>query len=555
METESVMRAGEGNTAIANGATPNTLEANLREGRWERMIDIAILLLAAFLRLAWLEIKPLHFDEGVNGWFADQMTSTGYYHYEPANFHGPLHFYILFLAQTLFGREVWVLRIPLALASLGAVAFALFGWRRFFSAGTCRLAALALAVSPAMVFYGRYAIHETWLVLFQMFTVCGLARLAQEHSRSGLWLAGMGMTGMILTKETWIIHATAIVLAALTLRGLEVFSRSAELPGAPGNSNRPEARASWDELARVAATSVGLIIFFYSGCLLDPTGLRGLGESFTAWIGTGMTGESGHEKPWWYWSALLATYEWPALIGLVASAGLLCPRSNRLARYFAILGAGTLVAYSLIDYKTPWCLISLIWPFFFVFAAAVRRAFALWDASTFGAAAAVVLLCSLLNCATLNFRNYAGSETQPDEAEPYVYVQTRRDLNALLDPLRWLARRDPLAAHRRGHILQPDHHPLLWLLGDFTHLTWADDNGVPETMDADWLLVDMLAVDRVEAELRGEYFRAVLQLRGMAPDRSVLYLRAGTFRDFFPGREPEFLPNEALLSREREPAR
>lgn len=74
-------------------------------------------------------------------------------------------------------------------------------------------------------------------------------------------------------------------------------------------------------------------------------------------------------------------------------------------------------------------------------------------------------------------------------------------------------------------------------------------------MDADWLLVDTLAIDRVEAQLRGEYFRAVLQLRGMAPDRSVLYLRAGTFRDFFPGREPEFIPDESLLLRELDPAR
>src|SRR5688500_11444002 len=113
METESVMRGAEGHTPIAPRATPNALRLSSPGNRWAWTIDVAILLLAGFLRLAWLEIKPLHFDEGVNGWFADQMTSTGYYHYEPANFHGPLHFYILFLAQTLFGREVWVLRLPL----------------------------------------------------------------------------------------------------------------------------------------------------------------------------------------------------------------------------------------------------------------------------------------------------------------------------------------------------------------------------------------------------------------------------------------------------------
>ena len=49
-------------------------------------------------------MKPPHFDEGVNGWFVDQMTQTGFYHYDPTNYHGPFHFYVLFLAQTLLGQ-------------------------------------------------------------------------------------------------------------------------------------------------------------------------------------------------------------------------------------------------------------------------------------------------------------------------------------------------------------------------------------------------------------------------------------------------------------------
>ena len=155
----------------------------------------------------------------------------------------------------------------------------------------------------------------------------------------------------------------------------------------------------------------------------------------------------------------------------------------------------------------------------------------------------------------LNFHHYAGSEDQPDEAEPYVYVQTRRDVRLLLAPLRWLVARDGMALHRRGHVIQPEHHPLLWLLGDFTHVTFDEADGDPQPMDADWLLVDETAVDRVEAELRGEYFKTTLQLRGMAPDRSTLYLRAGTFREFFPGRDPEFVSAEAALSRELEPAK
>src|SRR2546430_10392773 len=37
--------------------------------------------------------------------------------------------------------------------------------------------------------------------------------------------------------------------------------------------------------------------------------------------------------------------------------------------FLAILGVGTFAAYSIIAYKTPWCVISIIWPLFFVFGA------------------------------------------------------------------------------------------------------------------------------------------------------------------------------------------
>src|SRR4026209_1815234 len=95
---------------------------------WAAQIDwipIAILVFAAFLRLLLLGMKPPHFDEGINGWFVDQMTKNGFYRYDPTNYHGPLHFYIIFLSQTLFGRNFYALRVPVVLASLGAVWLAL----------------------------------------------------------------------------------------------------------------------------------------------------------------------------------------------------------------------------------------------------------------------------------------------------------------------------------------------------------------------------------------------------------------------------------------------
>ena len=84
-----------------------------------------ILGLAAALRILFLGIKPPHFDEGINGWFVDQMVKDGFYRYDPTNYHGPLHFYVLFVFQTLFGRNLYALRLPVVLASIGSVWLAL----------------------------------------------------------------------------------------------------------------------------------------------------------------------------------------------------------------------------------------------------------------------------------------------------------------------------------------------------------------------------------------------------------------------------------------------
>src|SRR5262249_863239 len=137
------------------------------------LVPTLILLLAAITRLAFLDIKPPHFDEGINGWFCDQMAKNGYYAYDPNNYHGPLHFYALFFSLTSFGRNLWALRLPVVLVGLFSI-FWVFLYRPFFGRTICYLASLAMALSPGFIFYNRYSIHESWLVLFLLVTFWGL---------------------------------------------------------------------------------------------------------------------------------------------------------------------------------------------------------------------------------------------------------------------------------------------------------------------------------------------------------------------------------------------
>src|SRR5204862_3525393 len=155
-------RGRTGARADFSAGPPDAAQAilNALESEWMFWL---ILGLAAVLRILFLGIKPPHFDEGINGWFVDQMVKEGYYRYDPTNYHGPLHFYTLFLFKALFGRNLWALRTPVVLVSIGCVWLAL-KCELLVGRPVARVAAVGMALSPGFVFYGRYSIHEIWLV-------------------------------------------------------------------------------------------------------------------------------------------------------------------------------------------------------------------------------------------------------------------------------------------------------------------------------------------------------------------------------------------------------
>lgn len=431
--------------------------ATIRRWPWNL---IAIMALAAVFRLVLLDLKEPHFDEGTNGWFADVLRETGSFKYRPENFHGPWHFYTVFLSQELLGRNLWALRLPAVLASLLTIpVFFLFA--RWFGRPAVCWAALAFAVSPAEVFYGRYSIHEAWFVLFTMLFTWGALAMWLERTRAGLWVAVLGLTGMILNKETYIIHAGSLALAA------GAFSLWGKVSPVRPPVIRPAAR-EWTkrDAWTAAAVALFLFVFFYSGNFFHWSGLLGPFDAMTEWTHTGTSGE-GHEKtsyellPFvnYYWLALLARYEWPALAGLVWSVRYAWP-APAAPRLLAILAAGILLAYSLVPYKTPWCILALLWPWFLFFGAAIETAkgrlaaLARWSGLT-------LLLVSAAFAVRVNFFKYE------DDSEPYVYVQTYHSIEKLTGPLLALAAADPRYALTPGAIYLESYYPLPWILGDF----------------------------------------------------------------------------------------
>jgi len=508
-------------------------KTQLAQSDW---VPWAILGLAAFLRFFLLGIKPAHFDEGINGWFVDQVVKNGFYRYDPTNYHGPLHFYVLLLFECLFGRNVWALRLPVVLLSISCVWLTL-KFEPLVGRNVTRIAALAMAISPGFVFYGRYAIHEVWLQFFSTMFILGLLGLWRLGRLNYLWYAGMGLTGMILTKETYAIHVACAVLAIPVLAVSNALSR---VPDA-----KPAKQTwSWIDLGMILIVGAAGIIFFYSGTFFNWDGVKGLYLAFKAWTETGAAGH-GHEKPWDYWFKLMGPswetggtnfsgYELPMLAGLILCV--FCQKFKNLSlRYLAIYGVGSLVAYSYVKYKTPWCIISFGWPFLFIFGAAIllvrpknlRKVYV---------ALGILLCLSFGRSISLNYFRCSSP------TEPYAYVQTYNDMFKLTRPLLKLAKQDPANYHLTGHLIRSSVYPLPWVLGDFDRVGYYEGGNMPANLDGDFMLVQQDKIKDVESKLRNAYYTDMMTLRNYQ-DPSKIFFSAKVFKQFFPGKAPDFVGN------------
>ncbi|HXG84570.1 MAG TPA: glycosyltransferase family 39 protein [Pyrinomonadaceae bacterium] len=151
--------------------------------------------IAAFLRFYNLELKPLHHDEGVNGFFMTTLFREGVYKYDPQNYHGPDLYYFALAFSKIFGLNTLSVRASVAIFGVLTVVLAFFLKKYIGKIGSLA-AALFLALSPGMVFISRYFIHEMLFVFFSFAVVVGVLFFVEKR-RAGI-VAIASMTFLLL---------------------------------------------------------------------------------------------------------------------------------------------------------------------------------------------------------------------------------------------------------------------------------------------------------------------------------------------------------------------
>jgi uncharacterized protein (TIGR03663 family) len=439
-----------------------------------RVLVSWVLIVATMIRLYDLELKPLHHDEGVNGFFLMNLLRSNAYRYDPGNYHGPTLYYFAWASTKVFGVTTVAIRLVPALFGLVTVCLVLSLRRRIGSVGAL-VAATLLSISPGAVYLSRYFIHETLLVCFTVGVVVAIERFWDKGRLSALVLGAISGGLMFATKETALISAGVLAVAAVTvpvLLRLRWNQGGPEL-GSAANSFRVW-RTPWLQLKwwgrdgwrpySLALTAlcifVAIQVIFYSSFFTHWQGVTDALKSFRLWADTGT---QSHIRGWSTYLFWLSQEELPLLIlgGLGASFAF-WRRDNWFALFVALWSVGTLVAYSLVPYKTPWLTLNMIVPFAVVGGWATEvlyiRASVAWRRVLF-ALGIVAVSISVYQAMVLNFVRY------DDDRYPYVYAHTRRqllDLTRRIDQIRARA-----GSRLTIAVVSPDQFPLSWYLRDY----------------------------------------------------------------------------------------
>lgn len=505
---------------------------------------VAIALAAGLaLRLARLDVRPMHHDEANQAVKFGTLLERGEYRYDAHDHHGPTLYYLSLPAAWLRGQRTLasldertlrgvtavvgaatILLLPLLSAGVGRTAVATSAW--------------LLALSPAMVFYSRMFIQESLFACFTLAFVIAVGRVATGGGLAWSTLAGVAAGLAVATKETSVI----VLPAALVACAISWWSLG------PGRPRNPLAEGRWRVAALVSlAAAAAIAALFYSSFLAAPGGVLEPFRGATTYLDRGIAPAS-HAHPWHYYLGLLAYsssggLRWSeglvlmlAIVGAVAAWGR--PDRSRPERAFwaRYLTCNVLVAaavFSAIPYKTPWNLL----PFYVSLIVLAGIGFSRLVHATASRAARGALAAGLVIASgQLGWQAWRASVTYAsDPRNPYVYAQTVPDAVRMATRIRALAAVHPDGARMQVSVVAPPYEqwPLPWYLRAMPYVGYWTAPGDALALQAPVVVASMEHTAALDASLGDRY---VSEFYGLRPEVLLaLYVERGLWDRFLAG--------------------
>jgi uncharacterized protein (TIGR03663 family) len=441
-------------------------EPGLKERSRAALLFLALAALAAAFRFPQLAARPMHADEAVHADRLGDLLEQGRYEYSTADYHGPTLYYLALAAARAQGirhyadlNEITLRAVPAIIGVLLVAAhFLLIPYLGLPAAAS---AALFTAVSPAMVYYSRYFIHETLLVFFTFGAMLALFGYLRRPSAGRALAAGAMFGLMYATKETWIVAAVCMLLAGLA------------------QWRRGKFRIATRHMALAALAAVLVAMVLMSSFLTHPRGIVDSVLAYRTYFARGSGVNTVHVHPWYFYFSRLLYFHYAgapvwseALIVGLAVAGMFVSRG--VGRYLAIYTVLMAAAYCAIPYKAPWNVLGFLHGMILLAGIGV-----VW---TFQHASKLIVVVLVgIGVANLGWQARAASfGYSSDPRNPWVYAHTGTDVFLITKQVAALAavhpagRAMPVQIFTRGNLW-----PLPWYFRRYSGVRWW--NGVSDT--------------------------------------------------------------------------
>jgi uncharacterized protein (TIGR03663 family) len=421
---------------------------------------VAVTVVALGARLVGLGARPFHWDEARVGYWTLRFLETGTFEYRPIA-GGPFLYVVDRAVFALVGVSDATARAAVAviggLAPLVALVFrrppGAEGVARYHleDAETVAFAAL-LAVSPVLLYYGRFLRADVPLAVFALVVVGCTVRVSESGRARDRYLGAVAL-GLLLTTSAF---AVGYVLCWLAAAALTVDQRRLVGDGASVRADLDRALGRLRRVPRAALATAGTVLlvagYFYaprSGGTVRPTPETveaALFGSVRTFYGVRVLGrrEGGEHELLPYLSAHVETLVAAAGVVIVlAAAGFLVDRyghgpSRPIVAFHAYWAGASLLVFPVItEVSAPWLAVHTVAPALVPAAAGAgllvrygSRALERSDAT--GVAVAGLLAVALVGQLGVGVAGTAYGPTSP--ANPLVHhAQPADDLDPFLD--------------------------------------------------------------------------------------------------------------------------
>ena len=467
------------------------------------------IIIASLIRFWDLGLRPFHSDEGVNSFFLLNLFNRNYYHYDPANYHGPFLYYIGLIPFYILGLSDFSFRFMPALFGIMVVAL-LYPLRRKLGKMGLLTAGLLIALSPATSFFSRDTIHEIYFVFFSLAVVVSFFLYSETRKSRYIYFAAASFAFVITIKETYILTFAvyALSLAIAYCYEMIFLSNSAGFQYLKNVFTTFAIDSKKNKYAIGISVGIFLLInfLFYSSFFTYYAGIKGILTTLKIWSKTG-THAGGHAKPFFYYFKLLYKFELPMLILGIAGFYYSFRRGSKFTVFVASWAILIYVIYSFIPYKTPWLILNILLPLSILGGIFVNNIFSIvkkrWHYAIFYPVYVCIFGFSCYQSIMLNFKNY------DDERYELVYVQTKRDVYNLLDRLKSLSNK--CGQNMTINIVSREYWPLPWYLKEYKNAKfWGS---VIDNPNAPVIIVDKNGETELKKKLKGDYKKERFVLR------------------------------------------